>query len=378
MNFTEIRHHLHRHPELSGQEKNTAAFIIETLRQTGVTKIHYPIAGHSVLAVVEGKQAGPAILFRCDTDALPIQELAGHDHVSENNGVMHACGHDGHTTILLRFAEMLMQRPPQSGTVLLLFQAAEETGSGARAVLRSKILDKYNISEVFALHNIPGYKTNQIICRKGPFTAAVESVQISLSGKTSHASEPEKGISPAPAVADIIRYFETLNQTDKSRPDYFLSTPIQIKMGADAFGTTAGEATVGYTFRAWYNTLFGQKKEEIEKGVKNTVRKTEGLDVHFNWIEPFASCENNSDAVQRIMSAAEKCKFNYIIKPEPFSWGEDFGLITNEYPGALFGLGAGTNVPSLHNPDYDFPDELIESGAQMFFAIAEESMRREA
>ncbi len=370
MNFTEIRQHLHRHPELSGQEKNTAAFIIENLRQTGVTKIHYPIAGHSVLAVVEGKQAGPAILFRCDTDALPIQELAGHDHVSENNGVMHACGHDGHTTILLRFAEMLIQRPPQSGTVLLLFQAAEETGSGARAVIRSKILDKYNISEVFALHNIPGYKTNQIICRKGPFTAAVESVQISLSGKTSHASEPEKGISPANAIADIIRYFETLNQTDKSRPDYFLGTPIHISMGTEAFGTAAGSATIGYTFRAWYNTLFGQKKEEVEKGVNQIVRKTEGLDVRFSWIEPFSSCENNAGALVRVEKAAADSGFNYIEKPEPFSWGEDFGLLTSEYPGVLFGLGAGTQVPALHSPGYDFPDELIESGARMFYALA--------
>ena len=124
--------------------------------------------------------------------------------------------------------------------------------------------------------------------------------------------------------------------------------------------------------------MFGQKKDEAEKGIKNIVRKTEGLDVRFRWIEPFASCENNADAVQRIMLAAEKCKLNYVEKPEPFSWGEDFGLITNEYPGALFGLGAGTNVPALHNPDYDFPDELIESGAQMFFVIAEESMQHEA
>ena len=378
MNYTEIRHHLHRHPELSGQEQYTAAFIIDKLRELNVKTIHHPIGGQSVLAVIDGTQTGPAILFRCDIDALPIQELAEHDHISENDGIMHACGHDGHATIMLRFAEMLIQSPPERGSVLLLFQAAEETGNGARSVIKSRILDKYSISEVFALHNIPGFKKNQIICRKGPFTAAVESLQIMLSGKTSHASEPEKGISPASAVADVIRYFETLNQTDKSRPDYFLSTPIQIKMGADAFGTTAGEATVGYTFRAWYNTLFGQKKEEAEKGIKNIVRKTEGLDVRFRWIEPFASCENNADAVQRVMLAAEKCGLNYVEKPEPFSWGEDFGQITNEYPGALFGLGAGTSVPALHNPDYDFPDELIESGAQMFFAIAEESMRHQA
>jgi len=370
MTYPTIRQHLHRHPELSGQEKNTAAFIIENLRQMGVTTIHYPIAGHSVLAVVEGKQAGPAILFRCDTDALPIQELAGHDHVSENDGVMHACGHDGHTTILLRFAEMLTQRPSDHGTILLLFQAAEETGSGARAVIRSKVLDKYNISEVFALHNIPGYKTNQIICRKGPFTAAAESLQITLSGKTSHASEPEKGISPANAIADIVRYFETLNQTDKSRSDYFLGTPIHLNMGTEAFGTTAGNATIGYTFRAWYNTLFGQKKEEIEKGVNHIARKTEGLDVHFSWIEPFSSCENNAGALLKVEKAAADSGLNYIEKPEPFSWGEDFGLLTNEYPGVLFGLGAGAQIPALHSPDYDFPDELIESGAQMFYALA--------
>ncbi|HBG69844.1 MAG: hypothetical protein A2W93_00500 [Bacteroidetes bacterium GWF2_43_63] len=378
MNFIEIRRNLHKHPELSGQEQYAAALIIDKLREMNIKTIHHPIGGQSVLAVIEGKQAGPALLFRCDIDALPIQELAQHDHVSENDGVMHACGHDGHTAIMLRFAEMLMQSPLEKGNVLLLFQAAEETGNGARSIIKSKILDKYNVSEAFALHNIPGFKKNQIICRKGPFTAAVESLQILLIGKTSHASEPEKGISPASAVADIIRYFETLNQTEKSRPDYFMSTPIQIKMGADAFGTSAGEATIGYTFRSWYNTLFGQKKEEIEKGVKNVVRKTEGLDVKFDWVEPFSSCENNADAVLRVKMASEKCNLNYIEKPEPFSWGEDFGLITNEYPGAFFGLGAGTNVPALHNPDYDFPDELIEIGAQMFFAIVEESMRHEA
>lgn len=372
MNFTEIRHHLHRHPELSGQEKNTAAFIVEKLRETGVETILYPFAGHSVIAVIEGKQAGPAVLFRCDIDALPIQETATHDYISENPGVMHACGHDGHATIMLRFAEMLIQSPPESGSVLLLFQASEENGSGAGQVLKSGVPDKYQISQVFALHNIPGFSQNQVICRNGPFTAAVESLQISLTGKTSHASEPEKGISPALAVSDIIRHFETLNQNDKSQPDYFIGTPIHINMGTEAFGTAAGNAVAGYTFRAWYNTLFAQKKSEIEKSIRTIVRKTEGLDVKFAWTEPFSSCENNADAVRHVISAAENCGLSHFEKQEPFSWGEDFGLFTNEYPGALFGLGAGSNVPALHNPDYDFPDGLIETGARMFFAIAAE------
>jgi metal-dependent amidase/aminoacylase/carboxypeptidase family protein len=252
---------------------------------------------------------------------------------------------------------------------LLLFQSAEETGKGARGVLDSEILNQFNIEWAFALHNMPGYEPGSVICRSGNFTPAVESLCIELHGKTSHAGEPEKGINPAKVVSGIIDFFDQINEPDPASSAYFLATPIQIQMGGEAFGTSAGEAQIKYTFRAWENAFFISRKREIEQKIVEICHQESDLKWHFSWREPFTANRNHPESFEIIKQTAIENNFTFIEKKEPLTWGEDFGLFTEKYKGAMFGLGAGIDHPALHNPEYDFPDTLISPGIRMYIGI---------
>ena len=189
-----IRKQLHAQPELSGKEEKTSQLIAEYLERVGIKKIYRHISHHSLIAEITGNNPGPVVLFRCELDALPIEELNHIDYRSQVAGISHTCGHDGHMSIMLGFACELLKQPPDKGRILLLFQSAEETGQGAKALLDSGFLKNYDIDSAFALHIMPGYDQGAIICKEGNFTPAVESLNIELIGKTSHAAEPEKGI----------------------------------------------------------------------------------------------------------------------------------------------------------------------------------------
>lgn len=370
MDLIKTRHYLHQNPELSDAEFKTAEFIALRLEQLGVPKIYRNFAGTAVLAEINFNQPGKTVLFRAELDALPIEERNQNlSYRSKNKGVAHKCGHDGHMTILLGFAERLLKKNDFSGKVLLLFQPSEENGKGAKAVLESKILKDFKIDFVFALHNVPGFPLGSVVCKSGNFTPSVESLEIRLTGKTSHAGMPEQGINPARSIAGIIEFFHSLNQIDQDRQDYFLATPIHVKMGEKSYGTSAGEANIGYTFRAGNHSFFTEQKAKLKKMAISIIQKTPGLKAEFIWKESFAANENDSDAVEFIRHAARENKLEYIAKNHPFNWGEDFGLFTQNYKGAMFGLGAGENHPELHHPDYDFPDELIETGIKMFYTI---------
>ncbi len=370
-----IRHYLHAHPELSGQELKTSQFIADYLQDLGIRKIFRNIAQHSLLAEVSGDEDGTVILFRCELDALPIAEINRVDYLSKTPGISHACGHDGHITIMLGFVQQALNDPPKRGKILFLFQSAEETGRGAKAVLDSGVLNNYPLDYIFSMHNMPGYNCGDIICRAGNFTPAVESITIELTGKTSHAGEPEKGINPALTLAKLINMFNDIQEPDRVNSDYFIATPIRIRVGEEAMGTSAGQGLIAYTLRAWNNPLLEQKKNEIKKHIYDITGEVQGLNLQLTWSEPFSANRNHPEAVAIIRKAATVNQLNYIEKEEPLTWGEDFGLFTGEYRGAMFGIGAGNKSPALHNPDYDFPDDLIEPGVKMFVTIAEEILK---
>ena len=282
----QIRHTLHAHPELSGKEAWTSAFIVEQLQNLGIKKIHTGFSPHAIIAEIEGQEVGKTILFRSELDALPIQEIKDFDHKSQINGVSHKCGHDGHSATLLAFAQKLMQQKLKKGTVLLFFQSAEETAEGAKAALDSGIFDQFSIDYAFAYHNIPGSPLGAVLCKSGTFTPCVESLSIELIGKNCHASEPAKGINPAKAISQIINYFDTLHQADRNHVDYFVTTPIYINMGEKAYGMSAGYAQIDYTIRTWHNRRFDQFKEKIIKNVGQICQKEQLLH-NITWLEPF-------------------------------------------------------------------------------------------
>ncbi len=370
-NLTEIRRRLHRLAEPSGKEHKTKTFILKTLEQFQPSAIHTFGDCNNLLAVYDFEGIGETLLFRGDFDAVRVSETIDVPYASESAGVSHKCGHDGHTTILLGLAEQLWRHPLPAGRVLLFFQGAEETGDGAAQLLSSNILDRFSPNAVYALHNIPGIEAGTVICRKGSFTCSVISCDIELHGHTSHAAEPHLACCPYNAAKNIADELLARCRTDIRKEDYLVITLVEFRIGEPAYGVTAGHGVLRFTVRARSDRNLQQAKNAIADTVNAVLSQNEGLSGNIVWKEHFAAAENHAAAVQRIRNAADACNVPYTEKEAPFSWGEDFGLLTLHYPGALFGLGSGINQPPLHHPQFDFPDHIIPIGVNLFRQIAE-------
>lgn len=373
MDCKEIRHQLHRMAEASNEEVKTSAFIRHELERLSPTKILTFPKGNHLLAEYDFGGGGKTVLLRADMDAVRVNETLNLPYKSENEGVSHKCGHDGHSTTMLRVAEILHEKPLPSGKVLLLFQGAEETGEGARQILDSGILQSYPIDCAYALHNIPAEPAGTIICRPGSFTCSVISCDIVLTGKTAHAAEPWNAVSPFPAAQRLTDFVLSLNQRDVQREDFCVATLIEFRVGSQAYGVAAGDGVLRFTIRTREDAHLQQIISEIESKAK-TEAASDNLQCDIRWIEYFAASHNAEIAVDNIKKCAERLNLTYQEKPIPFFWGEDFGLFTQHYPGALFGLGSGKMQPPLHHPDFDFPDEIVEAGAAIFFELAWKSI----
>lgn len=371
--FAGIRHIFHQQPELSENEINTAILIERNLKSFFPILIHTNIGGYGIIAEYVFSEKGPVLLFRADTDAVAVTETLPLDYVSQNPGISHKCGHDGHTTILLAFADLLHRFPLKQGRILLLFQPAEETGKGAAQVLNDTFFKDLKIDHVFALHNLPGYPLSTVVCRQGSFTCSVISCTISVTGKTSHAAEPDKAISPTPVLLKLLHKAEKWDVNIPDSKDYFRSSLIELHIGEEAYGVTAGAGLIRFTFRAATEKKLHQHIQKLEKFIKNISLIHPRLEIAIKWQEAFIANENDLSSVNLIKQAAATNQLTYQETPYPFAWGEDFGVFTQQYPGAMFGLGAGIDTPPLHSPEYDFPDKIIEDGARMFYEIAKTS-----
>lgn len=369
----EFRRFLHQNPELSQKEHITQQSIRHYLEQFNPDRL-FPVANTGLLAIYEGEKPGRTIMLRCDIDALPIQEINTFTHKSKQEGVSHKCGHDGHAAIMCGVASLLHQQRPESGQVVLLFQPAEENGWGAQAVLQDKHFQLIEPDLVFALHNLPAYPKGEIVLREGSFTAAAKSIIIRLQGKTAHAAEPELGINPAAAMSEIIRLMEQLSQPQLESEDFCLTTPVYFNMGEKAYGVSAGEAEMHFTFRSWTNQRMDQLCEQAVKGIQQ-IAKHHRLHAHIGWTEAFRANQNHPKAIEVIRQAVEETGLKSQERSTPFKWGEDFGLFTELYKGAMFGIGAGEEMPALHNPDYDFPDEIIEPAVTIFYNIIQMAVK---
>lgn len=369
--LTQLRQALHKHPEVSGKETKTAQRIIDFLSNYAPYELITNLGGEGILAIYKGKEKGKSILFRSELDALPIEEINSFEYKSIYEGVSHKCGHDGHMAILCGLAKKLYKIPPKNGTVMLLFQPSEEDGIGAKKVINDSKFDNIKPDFAFALHNLSGYKKHQIVIKNDTFTCAVNSMIVELHGKTSHAGEPENGINPALAIAEIIQVFNSKINTDLTSENYCLITPIHINMGEKAYGVSAGYGEVHFTIRSNSNKQMRNIELELEKNAKEIASKYK-LDLNIDWTQSFQANENNQEAVNFIRKSASNLNFDILEKEQPFTFGEDFGIFTQHFKGAMLGLGSGENTPALHNPDYDFPDEIIETGINVFHQITKE------
>lgn len=366
--LTQFRRELHQSPELSGAEYRTQEKIRGALEK--LPRVHYrKVAKTGLLAWIEGTQEGVNILFRGDIDALPIQESNELEYRSQAKGVSHKCGHDGHATSLLGTVRHFSQDPPKRGRLYFLFQPAEEIGKGAGWVLRDPFFQKLHIDEVFAYHNLPGYPLGEVVTVPARFSAGVLSVAFTFTGRPSHAAEPEQGINPAQAISELLLESRLLQEAEPEREDFRLVTPIYCQWGEKAYGTAAGKGEIHFTLRAWNSNHLDRTRQELFETAQKKAQ-TFQLQLEDSWFEEFRPTVNNSDSLDVVKQAAEALGFDQRGLEQAFRWGEDFGLFTEHYQGAMFGIGSGLEQPALHHPAFDYPDTLLEMARDMFIQIA--------
>jgi len=365
----DLRRALHAHPCLSGAEAASADMVADWLLAAGVEEIITGIGGHGLAALFTAPEPGPTVLLRAELDALPISESPGRTHASCLPGASHACGHDGHMTILAAVASELTRRRPGRGRVVLLFQPAEETGEGAHRVMHDPQFNRIEPDFAFALHNLPGHPLGQIVTRKGPFAMGSVGLEVHLKGRPAHAASPEDGLSPARALARLIRDLPAL----ASRGSEDLITVVHASLGRPTFGTAPGEAVVMATLRAATEADLANLREAALQEAREAAQE-ERLALSFEWRDHFPPTVNDETCVDLITTQALSLGLDVATLHQPMRWSEDFGHFLRSTPGALFGLGAGEDHQALHTPSYDFPDDLVRIGASLWLSLLEKTV----
>ena len=368
LDLIELRHELHRHPEISGEEKETARRIRDFLAKAKPDRILADLGGHGVAAIFDSGKSGPAILIRSELDALPIHEKSEAEYRSGIDGKGHLCGHDGHSTILTALALGLSRKRPETGSVILLYQPAEETGAGAAAVIADPRFDEIKPDYSFSLHNLPGLPFGHVSVVEGPVNCASRGIKIRLSGKTAHASSPEHGVSPMRAISELMPALTDLGFGFPPQPDFSMVTITHAAMGEAAFGISPADAEIWATLR----TLTDDRMEKLCADAELLAKKIaddQKLTLDISYDDIFLHCENAPEAVAYILQALLEEKISSSSDGLPMRASEDFGRFRTVSSSAMFFLGAGRDYPNLHNPDYDFPDGLIDIGARIFMRI---------
>jgi amidohydrolase len=367
--LADFRHELHRYPEISGQERETAQRVAAFLQRLKPDELNTGLGGHGIAAVFRGAKPGPTVLFRCELDALPIEELSDLPYKSTIPGRGHLCGHDGHMATLGGLALGLARQRPASGRVVLLFQPAEETGAGAAAVIADPKFASLCPDVSFALHNAPGQPVGTVGLVEGPVNCASRGIRISLNGKTAHASLPQSGLSPMPVIAQLMPALSAVGGGDITDADFAMVTVTHCRMGEPTFGVAPGYAEVWATLRTLTDARMTWLCAEAEK-LAHATAEPFGLTVGIAYDDIFLQCENAPEAVAHLRKALDAEGIPHGRGNLPMRGSEDFGRFGADAPAAMFFLGSGETHPRLHNPDYDFPDELIGIGARVFMRVA--------
>lgn len=369
MELTEFRRELHRYPELSGEEVGTARKIADALIPMSPTRVLTGLGGHGVAAVFDSGKDGLTVLFRAELDALPIQECNNIQWSSQISGKSHVCGHDGHVTMLLALGRMISRQPVAQGRVVLMFQPAEEDGSGAKAVVADPAYQDIQADWAFAIHIEPGRPFGYVSTCAGLINCASLGLKIKLSGKTAHAADPEDGVSPALAVAELIPALDALGAGGSLDEDFRLVTMTHVKIGEPSFGVAPGDAEVFATLRTTGDDGM-ESLETMARALAVAAAEKFGLSVGFEVCDNFAASINDPDAYIVATTAMDAIGVAYGDAGVPMRASEDFGVFGWNAKAAMLCLGPGEDYAALHNPDYDFPDDLIPIGSAIFERIA--------
>lgn len=359
------RRKLHQQPEISGEEEKTALEVVDFLTPTEPDEVLTGMGGHGVAAVYDSGVSGPTLLFRSELDALPIEEISTAPHRSQVPGKSHMCGHEGHTTILAAMARQLGRKRPGRGRVVLMFQAAEETGAGAAGVIADARYPTIAPDFAFSLHNLPGTPLGHVRLKEGVVNCASRGMRIVLDGKTAHSSMPETGTSPMVAVSRLMPALTGLSAGRFDSDDFALVTITHAEMGERVFGIAPGRAEVWATLR----TRLDERMDDLVAAAESLVREeanSDGLRHSVDFHEIFVASLNDAEATAHLRAAMHDEGIAHDERELPMRASEDFGRFGHGAKSAMLFLGSGENTPQLHNPDYDFPDDLIPIGARIF------------
>ena len=367
--LTALRHALHAAPDLSGEERATAARLRAFLAPGAPDRIVEGLGGTGLAVVYDSGRPGPRVLFRAELDALPIQEQTGLPYASRHSGKAHLCGHDGHMTILAGLGLHFAQHRPSCGQVILLFQPAEETGAGARAVLADPRFAELSPDWAFALHIMPGLPHGAVAVAAGAASCATCGLRIRLRGRETHAAHPEAGRSSAPAVAAILAGLTPYGTPPPMGPDFTLATPCHLMMGEAAFGIAPATAEIWITLRAYDDPGLARFEAAIRAQITEAAQ---GLTLEITRHDHFNASINDPSAAEHALQARDALGLAPGDMALPMRAGEDFGAFSTNTRAALIFVGAGEAHPALHRPDFDFPDTLLAPGIALFAQIADQ------
>lgn len=364
----QLRHQLHREPELSLQEYKTKDRLIKFLEAHTKLEIHpfeqWFYAVYRAAPRADGKTVR-RLAFRADLDALPLSENLDIPYASETEGVSHKCGHDGHAAALAALARLIYEEGAPHD-IYFIFQAAEEIGAGAALALEALRGEK--LDAVYSWHNMSALPEGEVCLIAGPAQCASHGQKLFYKGTKAHASEPEKGRNPIYALGEFIHLLPEL-----CRPELFsdlcFTVPVYAKAGAEAFGITAEEAVLYLTNRAARDEDLSALRESLEKKWAGLADKN-GLACRFEYTDVFPATINDPGETAKVEEACRRLNMPFRERFEPYAVSEDFGHFLKEIPGCIFYIGNGEQYPAIHTDAYDFNDRLLEPAVRLLFALA--------
>ena len=368
--MTGWRRHLHTIPELGLDCHQTAAFVAERLREFGVDELHEGIAKTGIVAIINGQGPGPTIGLRADMDALPITEETGLDYASTHPGKMHACGHDGHTAMLLGAAKYLAETRNFTGRVALIFQPAEEDGGGGEVMVEEGIMDRFEIAQVYAIHNSPGKEFGHFFTTSGPIMAAADTFHIHITGKGGHGARPHDCIDPVVAACAIVQAFQTIVSRNVHAKDRAVISTTQIHTGTvdNVIPETCYINGTVRTFDKEVQALVLRRMQEIVAGQAASF----DVEAKFEFEFGYPPTVNDAEKSRFAVAVAEEIAGEGRVDPEiePVMGAEDFSYLLEARPGAYLHLGQGEGA-GVHHPKYNFNDEIAPIGASFFARLVE-------
>jgi len=374
--LTEWRRYLHKNPELGFEEFKTSDFVANKLEGMGLS-VHRGLAGTGVVATLSsGDGSGKAIALRADMDALPLQEKGSVKHRSENPGKMHACGHDGHTTMLLGAAKYLTETQNFNGTVQFVFQPAEEGKGGGKKMIDDGLFNLFPAEEVYGMHNMPGMNVGEFAVAPGPMMAARDNFEILVQGRGAHAAMPHQGVDPVVVGSHIVLALQTITSRNINPQESLVVSVTQFHAG-EAFNIIPDSVLLKGTCRVFDKELQDTLPERIRlitDGVALTFGAKSELTYHSGYpatINTKSQSEFCAEIAQEIAGSANGVDLN----PVPSMGAEDFSYMLQERPGCYIWAGNGDSA-GLHHPEYDFNDQLLAVGASYWSKLVEQRLSK--